>query len=704
MYGLLLESVQFFIKDTYGEDVWDELMDACNIDQRHFITHQIYSDSIIVKIAQALAEITETESLDDILMMFGKCFVQYFSHFGFDKLIRIAGRDFSDLLHSIDEIHYTMKYTFPRMQSPLFYIENETDKSIDLVYQSQRRGFAGYIQGQLLALSKTFYQIDIEIQVIDKSGPTGSFIIFRIYFDNLKVRQQMVNEYHKNMKRKLTGQFEILTRRSSINSLTSDWSYHDKFSMFQKRNKIFQTTLNYSILAKIFPFHLIIDRDVIIRGVGRSIARIFPFDLYGQYLLDQFNLQRPALDFDFPQVISLSNYILYELETKYEFGATKNQPGIKMSLKGQMKYIDEWECLLYIGGPKVNDLDELKTVGLYLNDLSLYDLNRSIIMEGNATSKTLQMAFANQICVMEKLQDAQKFLYKQSKQTDKLLSNMLPRHIALKLKQNENIFNSFETYNHVSILFVKICQFEKLVERIKSPQALINEINQIYKTFDFLVLAHDLFKVETKADSSYMVVSGIQESTNRKFSSTSCLSTTSTMSRCSSISNEVLDQWKAEKFEKRMIGEYIRDLNITYKQFKQRKRRLLLLNCSEVTANLALEMVSAVKAYNTDILNCLKIKVGFHSGSIVAAIVGLKTIQYCLVGDTVNVASRMTSLCDDNRVMTTYSTALALSPTNFRVTKRGAMEVKGKGTMDTYWVDESFINFNEEDRVVTEKA
>ncbi len=97
----------------------------------------------------------------------------------------------------------------------------------------------------------------------------------------------------------------------------------------------------------------------------------------------------------------------------------------------------------------------------------------------------------------------------------------------------------------------------------------------------------------------------------------------------------------------------------------------------ERLANFALDMAATVR---------IPMRIGINAGPVVAGVIGQQRTIYDVWGDTVNVASRMESLGQAGRIQVTPHVADRLRGA-FNLVPRGAVEVKGKGEMETWWLE-----------------
>ncbi|KHN79068.1 Atrial natriuretic peptide receptor 1 [Toxocara canis] len=181
-----------------------------------------------------------------------------------------------------------------------------------------------------------------------------------------------------------------------------------------------------------------------------------------------------------------------------------------------------------------------------------------------------------------------------------------------------------EAFDSVTIYFSDIVGFTAL-SSVSTPMQVVTLLNDLYMAFDGVVDNFRVYKVETIGDA-YMVVSGLPERHDQ---------------HASQIAQMAL-----------ALLHKVKNFVIRHRPDEQ-----------------------------------LKLRIGIHSGSVVAGVVGSKMPRYCLFGDTVNTSSRMESNGLPLRIHVSKQTKEILDKEpGFRLVLRGEVEMKGKGKQTTYWL------------------
>ncbi|XP_013182173.1 PREDICTED: guanylate cyclase 32E-like [Papilio xuthus] len=223
----------------------------------------------------------------------------------------------------------------------------------------------------------------------------------------------------------------------------------------------------------------------------------------------------------------------------------------------------------------------------------------------------------------ELVNERTRLLIEEKQKTEDLLHRMLPKSVARRLTTGEGV--EPESFDSVTIYFSDIVGFTAMSAE-STPLQVVNFLNDLYTVFDRIIRGYDVYKVETIGDA-YMVVSGLPIRNND-----------------------------------RHVGEI---------------------------ASMALELLNAVKTHKIAHRpnETLKLRIGIHTGAVVAGVVGLTMPRYCLFGDTVNTASRMESNGEPLRIHISPSCKLALDKIGgYLVEPRGTIPIKGKGQLQTYWL------------------
>lgn len=230
-------------------------------------------------------------------------------------------------------------------------------------------------------------------------------------------------------------------------------------------------------------------------------------------------------------------------------------------------------------------------------------------------------------------------LEEEKRKTETLLYRMLPRKIAEQLRIGMSV--QAEAFEMVTIYFSDIVGFTSIAAA-STPLQIVELLNSLYTVFDDTIKHFDVYKVETIGDA-YMIVSGLPERNGTKH-----------VTEMASVSIALLNE---------------------VQQF-------------QIPHNPS---------------NHLEIRIGLHSGPVVAGVVGLTMPRYCLFGDTVNTASRMESNGQALKIhMSDATHTLLKNAKKFKIFERGEMDIKGKGKMVTYWLDG--FECEEDYRLLTRKA
>jgi adenylate cyclase len=112
---------------------------------------------------------------------------------------------------------------------------------------------------------------------------------------------------------------------------------------------------------------------------------------------------------------------------------------------------------------------------------------------------------------------------------------------------------------------------------------------------------------------------------------------------------------------------------------------------AEALVHMALEMLDYIQNFVQQYRYSINLRIGIHSGSVVAGVIGRKKFLYDLWGDTVNTASRMESHGEPGKIQISRQTYELLS-TRFICQCQGVIPIKGKGQMEVWYVLECHPN------------
>ena len=221
------------------------------------------------------------------------------------------------------------------------------------------------------------------------------------------------------------------------------------------------------------------------------------------------------------------------------------------------------------------------------------------------------------------LEKKNKEIEEEKERSEELLLNILPKDIASELKENAKV--QTRKFEECTVCFTDFINFSR-ISQLLSPEDLISALDECFKAFDEIISEHNVEKIKTIGDS-YMCAAGVPI-TNK---------------------SHATDAVKA-----------------------------------------AVEMVAFLEEWNhkreAEGLIRFDARIGIHTGPIIAGVVGIKKFAYDIWGDTVNVAARMESKSEAQRINISQST-YDLIKEEFSCHSRGSLDVKNMKDLEMYYVD-----------------
>ncbi|XP_019626495.1 PREDICTED: soluble guanylate cyclase gcy-31-like [Branchiostoma belcheri] len=274
MYGLLLENIHDFFKRVYGVDIWRNIRKRAGIRATSFVLNQSYPETFLLRISTAACEYTG-ETQGDLMYDLGVSLLNFYMRSGYEKVLKVLGRNIASFMNGLDNVHEYYRYKYPKIKPPSFSCQEESSTGITVRYRSKRPGFLHMVRGLLKQLSKQFFEKDVKVEVLseevkleENAGVT--LVHFRVHYDNTSTMLPAFKP-PKNLN-----------------------------EVYPVKSKTF---------FKLFPFHIVFGRDMVIFKVGLALQEVLP-ELLGERVNDVFFVVRPQhIEFTWDNILLHSNNI-----------------------------------------------------------------------------------------------------------------------------------------------------------------------------------------------------------------------------------------------------------------------------------------------------------------------------------------------------------------------------------------------------------
>lgn len=654
MFGWINDCTEALVISKFGLEKWHEIKQkaGCNVKDHGFVRHQYYPDSSTVKLVVAASEVLGIP-VDGILEAFGQFFMEFVRSNGYENLLRCQGSTLRLWLSNLNALHDHLQSAMPgnSFVAPVFWCEDEDDDvnhdgSILLHYFSKRGSLlVPLVVGVVKEVAVYHFGVEVEMERLNMQDEDGSeFTTWRINAVNpneqWKLTKEQVGqqapvqpqeEENKETKEPLRCPFSGMSIPQGVVESLATSSSDSKCPVNQPlQGPLEEENLRLDWLQKVFPFHVLVDREFCILQVGSQLPALLSRpeeDICGSFLGDVLVISRPVLaGWNWPTLRKLADQTFFitpkDQHTPSRRGSSSSEKSVTLSssckFKGSMIDVNH-DKVMFVLSPDAKNVSELAKMGLVFSDLPLHSFQRDAVFLGEHIASEVRSA--------HRLDKLSKRLENEKNLSNTLLYNMLPRTVADDLRAGRTVEPAH--YENVTLFFSDVVGFTTICERLQ-PWDVVDLLNRLYSVMDYLATRFNLYKVETIGDA-YMCCSGLP----------------------------IPDEKHAENI-----------------------------------ANFAIAVKECVKHVRNPVDGKpIELRIGMHTGNCMAGVVGTLTPHYCLFGDMVNTTARHESTGQPGRIQCSsvlYGRLKHFSSFDtpqYEFTPRGLVAMKGKGEQYTYWLN-----------------
>lgn len=665
MLGWINRSVKEFILTSFGAEAWEAILAKYPHDSK-WRSQCPYSDSLTVDLVVTAATHLGVP-VEQALEAYGVFFFSYVESLGYKKLIQILGNTLFDFLQNLNNLHLLLQFSFPEMISPAFKCKTISlaPPIVQLTYSSARQGLFHIVFGIVKETARRLYDYEVNVVLISEETLPGNHF------------QYVMDISVKGEEGSVEGTMGVSSRRGRRESVVDPSGARIVEHMKEP------LTLTVDLFFQMFPFAIFMDRKCEIMSTSPSLHRMTNWNV-GDTLSRHFSIVHPrGLTFDVETLLDLARMrtafvmklLCNGLELKGQFvdiaAARRNLSDLIIAEESE----EAEEEMARVGAQAAAESQEPadSTAATSATPPSAipsrpascpysgpdHGRRSSIFSDNGHGGASIVFICSPRVRSLEDMRKYKVFmsdmplhdscidmvmlseqrsaeaelsqrieslnlqLEEERKRSDRLLYQMLPVNVADSLRTGTKV--NAQHHPDVTILFSDIVGFTTISAKT-APENVFRLLDDLYTALDNELATSfpELYKVETIGDA-YMVVGNLT-------------------SPCPDHADRMIH------FASRMLA-----------------------------------IAETIESGVPDMI--VQLRVGLHSGSVVAGVVGKKMPSFCLFGDTVNTASRMESLSVAGCIHISDACRRAIRNEALVVLEpRGEIAVKGKGVMSTHFV------------------